>query len=187
MSPMMATRSPSSDLPRSRMVRASSSAWVGCSCVPSPALMMGISRWRCRKCGAPEAAWRMMIASGRMAASVFSVSTSDSPFDTLEACAVIETASAPRPFRGDFKAGAGASGGSRRTDSRSSARSAYRVCGSAAPGPAENRGARSRMAWISSRVRLFDAQQARHGALLIALFPLAALSPCRRFPETSLR
>ena len=30
--------------PRSRMVRASSRAWVGCSCVPSPALMMGVSR-----------------------------------------------------------------------------------------------------------------------------------------------
>ena len=38
----------------------------------------------------------MMIASGRIAASVFSVSTSDSPLDTLDACAVIETASAPR-------------------------------------------------------------------------------------------
>ena len=32
----------SSALPRSRMVRASSSACVGCSCVPSPALTIGI-------------------------------------------------------------------------------------------------------------------------------------------------
>ena len=81
---------------RSRMVRASSSAWVGCSCVPSPALMIGVGRWRARKCGAPRAAWRITMASGRIAASVFSVSTSDSPLDTLEPDAVIETASAPR-------------------------------------------------------------------------------------------
>ncbi len=37
----------------------------------------------------------MTIASGRIAASVFSVSTSDSPLETLEAAAVMETASAP--------------------------------------------------------------------------------------------
>src|SRR5262249_39827503 len=53
---------------------------------------------RARKCGAPEAACRMMIASGRIAASVFKVSTSDSPLDTLEAEAVMEMASAPRRF-----------------------------------------------------------------------------------------
>ena len=35
------------------------------------------------------------MASGRMAASVFSVSTSDSPLVTLEPDAVMETASAP--------------------------------------------------------------------------------------------
>ena len=38
----------------------------------------------------------MMIASGRIATSVFRVSTSDSPFDTLEPCADIDTMSAPR-------------------------------------------------------------------------------------------
>ena len=37
----------------------------------------------------------MTMASGRMATSVFKVSTSDSPFETLDACAVMETASAP--------------------------------------------------------------------------------------------
>src|ERR1022692_3356001 len=57
MSPMMATRRPSSAPRRSRMVRASSSAWVGCSWVPSPALMMGVGRWRARKCGAPGFYW----------------------------------------------------------------------------------------------------------------------------------
>ena len=63
--------------------------------MPSPALMIGVSRYRGRKCGAPDAAWRITIASGRIAASVFSVSTSDSPLDTLDGDAVIETASAP--------------------------------------------------------------------------------------------
>jgi len=44
----------------------------------------------CDFCSAPDAAWRIMIASGRMAASVFNVSTSDSPLETLEPDAVIE-------------------------------------------------------------------------------------------------
>ena len=83
---------------RSRIVRASSSACVGCSCVPSPALTIGICRCRARKCGAPEAAWRITMAFGRIATSVFSVSTSDSPFETLDPCAAIETVSAPSRF-----------------------------------------------------------------------------------------
>ncbi len=58
--------------------------------------MMGVGRCRARKCGAPEAECRITMASGRMAASVFSVSTSDSPLETLDPDAVIETASAPR-------------------------------------------------------------------------------------------
>src|ERR1039458_4766754 len=78
------------------MVRASSSAWVGCSWVPSPALMMGVGRWRARKCGAPLAEWRITMASGRIAPRVFSVSTSDSPLLTLDPDAVMDTASAPR-------------------------------------------------------------------------------------------
>ena len=40
----------------------------------------------------------MTIAFGRIAASVFSVSTSDSPFETLDPDAVIDTASAPSRF-----------------------------------------------------------------------------------------
>ncbi len=40
----------------------------------------------------------MTMASGRIAASVFSVSTSDSPLVTLEPEAVIDTASAPSRF-----------------------------------------------------------------------------------------
>src|SRR5579885_1043257 len=43
-SPIIAMRKPSSVPSRSRMVRASRSACVGCSCVPSPALTIGIGR-----------------------------------------------------------------------------------------------------------------------------------------------
>ncbi len=57
--------------------------------------MIGVGRWRARKCGAPEAACRITMASGRMAASVFSVSTNDSPLETLDPAAVIDTASPP--------------------------------------------------------------------------------------------
>jgi len=56
----------------------------------------GMGRWRARKWGAPEAAWRITMASGRMAARVLSVSTSDSPLLTLEPEAVMPIASAPR-------------------------------------------------------------------------------------------
>ena len=96
MSPIIATRSPSSVNLLSNIVRASSSACVGCSCVPSPAFTIGVARCRARKCGAPDAPCRITIACGRIATSVFSVSTSDSPFDTLEPEAVIDSVSAPR-------------------------------------------------------------------------------------------
>src|SRR5438874_8833710 len=55
-----------------------------------------MGKYRDRKCGAPAAEWRIMIASGRIAPRVLSVSTSDSPFETLEPEAVMEMTSAPR-------------------------------------------------------------------------------------------
>ena len=48
------------------------------------------------------------MAFGRMAASVFSVSTSDSPFETLEPEAVMETGVGAQALGGDLEAGAGA-------------------------------------------------------------------------------
>ena len=45
-----------------------------------------------------------------MAARVFSVSTSDSPFDRLVPEALMETASAPRSLRSDLETGPGSSG-----------------------------------------------------------------------------
>ena len=47
-----------------RMVSASSSAWVGCSCAPSPALITRQSTLRDRSSAAPEAWWRTTRMSG---------------------------------------------------------------------------------------------------------------------------
>ena len=69
-----------------RIVNASSSAWVGCSWVPSPALMTAasIQSVAASRCGAPEAQCRMTTASAPIAARVWAVSFSDSPLETDE-------------------------------------------------------------------------------------------------------
>ena len=53
-SPQIATVSPSSRPLRRRIVSASSSAWVGCSWLPSPALMTAQSTFSDSSCTAPE-------------------------------------------------------------------------------------------------------------------------------------
>src|SRR5215471_2458124 len=80
------------------MVRASSSAWVGCSCAPSPALTTPARRLRARKCGTPGQEWRMTIRSGAMACRFRAVSRSDSPFSTELPFAAKERASAESHF-----------------------------------------------------------------------------------------
>jgi len=55
MSPTMSIRLPSRSPSFSRKVNPSSSAWVGCSCAPSPALTTNPFTCRARKWGAPEA------------------------------------------------------------------------------------------------------------------------------------
>ena len=69
-----------------RIVNASSSAWVGCSWVPSPALTTEpwIQPEWARRCGAPLARCRMTTASAPIASSVSAVSLRLSPLDTLE-------------------------------------------------------------------------------------------------------
>ena len=65
-------------------MNASSSAWVGCSWVPSPALTTlecTQPEWASR-CGAPEAPCRTTTASAPIASSVSAVSLSDSPLDS---------------------------------------------------------------------------------------------------------
>ena len=84
MSPRIVTFQPSSLPLRSRIVSASSSACVGCSCIPSPALITGMSSRSATNSGAPDELCRITIPSGRMASSVRTVSISDSPFFRLD-------------------------------------------------------------------------------------------------------
>src|SRR3954449_6211765 len=59
MSPQIAILSPSIRTNRSRSVSMASRPWVGCSCLPSPALIT-LERMRCpRNCAAPEAPCRI--------------------------------------------------------------------------------------------------------------------------------
>jgi hypothetical protein len=78
-----------------RMVSASSSAWVGCSCAPSPALITGHPTFCDSSATAPAEEWRTTRTSGRMALSVIAVSTSVSPFLTLELATDMFITSAP--------------------------------------------------------------------------------------------
>ncbi len=77
-----------------RMVNASSSACEGCACIPSPALMIGISISRDSNTGAPELGCRITIAS-TIDCSVRPVSFSDSPFSMLAVVAWMTTVDAP--------------------------------------------------------------------------------------------
>ena len=98
MSPQMATLSPSIRLNRSRRVRMSSRPWVGCSCLPSPALMtLERMRWP-RNCAAPDAPWRMTTMSIRMASRFRAVSTRVSPLETDEPATATFTVSALSRF-----------------------------------------------------------------------------------------
>ena len=78
-----------------RSASASSSACVGCSCWPSPALRTGQSTLSAISPVAPLDPWRITMASARMALSVIAVSISVSPFFTLEVAACMLTTSAP--------------------------------------------------------------------------------------------
>ena len=81
-SPTIATRRPSIRPKCRRIVRASRSACVGCSCAPSPAFTTPARRCRARKCGTPGVPWRMTMRSGAIAWRLRAVSRSDSPFST---------------------------------------------------------------------------------------------------------
>ena len=90
-SPTTAMRCPSSVPPLAgprwrHIVKASSRAWVGCSCVPSPAFTTEdrTQPELASRCGAPEAGWRITTASAPIASRVSAVSFSDSPLDSDE-------------------------------------------------------------------------------------------------------
>src|SRR5665213_1996022 len=94
MSPRIVTFSPAIFSLCSRIVNASSNACVGCSCAPSPALMMLALTTRDRKCGAPDALWRMTMKSAFSASRFFAVSFKVSPFLNDDASAEKFTMSA---------------------------------------------------------------------------------------------
>src|SRR4029079_11917271 len=83
-SPRIATFSPASRPLCLRIVNASSRACVGCSCIPSPALMIFDRHTRDSRWHAPDEAWRRTIMSGDIASRLSAVSTSVSPLTTLE-------------------------------------------------------------------------------------------------------
>ena len=97
-SPTIATFRPASRPLCSRMVKASSSACVGCSCMPSPALMIADRQVRASRCGAPDEPWRMTIMSGDIASRFWTVSRSDSPLVTLDVAVAMLSVSALSRF-----------------------------------------------------------------------------------------
>ena len=98
MSPTITTCLPRKSPRRSRSVNMSSSAWVGCSCVPSPALTTLASMLRARYSGEPDTECRITITSILYAHKFFTVSSSVSPFVTLETDTFMLTMSALRRF-----------------------------------------------------------------------------------------
>src|SRR3989440_3219102 len=98
MSPTMATVFPSSVPQRSRRLSASSRPCVGCSWAPSPALITLARTARATSRGAPAAGWRTISASAPMASRLRTVSSSDSPLETLEASFWKLSTSAPSAF-----------------------------------------------------------------------------------------
>src|SRR4029079_14544879 len=82
-SPTTAIRRPASDPRFSLIVKQSSSAWVGGSCQPSPALMTATPSTHCATCqGTPAEPWRTTMASTPIALTVSTVSRTDSPLLT---------------------------------------------------------------------------------------------------------
>ena len=103
MSPTRHTFTPSIRPSLSRIVSRSRRAWVGCSCLPSPAFTT-LERMRSpRNCAAPEEAWRITTMSMRIASRFLAVSTSVSPFCTALPVAATLTVSAERRFSANSK------------------------------------------------------------------------------------
>ena len=97
-SPMMETLSPANPPLCSRIVKASRRACVGCSCMPSPALMTRAPHRRATRCPAPADACRRTSMSGAIASRLRTVSASVSPFETLEPAEAMFTVSALSRF-----------------------------------------------------------------------------------------
>ena len=94
-SPQIATVSPPSRPLRWRIVSASSSAWVGCSWLPSPPLMTAQSTFSDSSCTAPNSGWRTTSTSGCIAFRVIAVSIKVSPLRIEETATAMLMTSAP--------------------------------------------------------------------------------------------
>ncbi len=94
MSPQIATTSPPSLPLRRRIVSASSNAWVGCSWLPSPALITAQSTFSDNNCTAPDSGWRTTNTSGCIAFNVIAVSIRVSPL-TIELTATAMLMTSP--------------------------------------------------------------------------------------------
>ncbi len=97
-SPTIATFNPLRRPFRSRIVNASSSACVGCSCIPSPAFTIRARQIRDKRWHAPADGWRSTIMLGDIASKFIAVSTSVSPLTTLEVAMATLRVSALRRF-----------------------------------------------------------------------------------------
>ena len=107
-SPEIATLSPAISPRRRRIVSASSSAWVGCSWLPSPALMTAQLTFSDSSCTAPLSGARTTSTSGCMAFRVIAVSIRVSPFliDDQATSMLIDVRA--QPLARQFERGAGA-------------------------------------------------------------------------------
>ena len=85
------------------MEKASNKACVGCSLIPSPALIMAASICLAKQCGAPEALWRMTTISTFMLRMLLTVSSNVSPFAAEELETVKFTTSADKRFSASSK------------------------------------------------------------------------------------
>ena len=102
-SPTIVSSTPSRLPNASRSVRASSSAWVGCAWMPSPALTTRRPVVRAARCAAPDDPWRRTSVVTPVRSSVRSVSTSDSPLTTLLPATDRSTVVAPSAFAASSK------------------------------------------------------------------------------------
>ena len=96
---------------RRRMVSASSSAWVGCSCRPSPAFSTAQLTLEASRLTAPDDGCRTTSRSGCMAFSVIAVSISVSPFFTEDAATAHVHHVGAEPLAGELEARLGAGRG----------------------------------------------------------------------------
>ena len=103
MSPSSPTVKPSMRPLALRMVMRSSSPWVGCSCAPSPALMIEAFTCWASRCGAPGVGWRTTITSAPMASMFLAVSMKVSPLERLEALVEKSCVSAESRFAARLK------------------------------------------------------------------------------------